>query len=99
MSDSQDFKKNLRDMAAASSRHTDEILEEELRTLLSASRQQLEVLRPHITDNEAYDRLIAAVEEATRAGEQTEQLKEKLIQGGSSVFNIGKVAANLLSVL
>lgn len=99
MNDSMDFKKNLRDMAAASSRHTDEMLEEELQALLSASRLQLEELRPHVTDEKAYDELIAAVEEATRGNEQTELLKEKLIQGGSNVFNMGKMAATLLNKL
>lgn len=99
MSDTQDFKKNLRDMAKASSQYTDEILEEELQTLLSASGPQLEALRPHVTDEEAYDKLIAAVKEATLKNEQTEQLKEKLIKGGSKVFSMGKMAASLLGGL
>lgn len=94
-----DFNKSLRDLAAESSRHADEILEEELQALLSASRLQLEELRPHVTDEEAYDRLIAAVEEATRSNEQSEFLKEKLIEGGSNVFNMGKMAATILNSL
>ncbi len=96
MSNSQDFKQQLRDMAAASSRHTDEILEEELQALLAVSRVELEELRPHITDEETYNQLIAAVEEAERLDEQTEQLKKRLIQGGPNVLSIGKMAAGLL---
>ena len=96
MNDPQDLKKHLRDLARVSSQHTDEILEEELQTLLSVSQDQLEKLRPHITDEETYNRLASAVAEATHCNEQTTQLKERLLQGGTKVVNMGKIAAKLL---
>lgn len=96
MNDSQDLKKRLKDLAAVSSQHTDEILEDELQTLLSVSQDQLEKLRPRITDEETYNRLAAALEEATRCNEQTTQLKERLLEGGTKLVNVGKIAAKLL---
>jgi len=99
MSDSTDLRKSLRDLAAASSRHTDEILEEELQALLTASPEQLEALRPRVNDEETYNRLIAVVEEATRQNEQSAQLKALLMKGGSKLFNIGKTAGKLLKVV
>lgn len=95
MSNSQDFKQQLREMAAASSRQADDILDEELQTLLSMTRDQLDELRPQVTDEETYNRLIEIVEEATRNNEQIAQFKARLMQGGSKLLKIGKTAALL----
>lgn len=97
MNDSRNLRKSLKDLATASSQHTDEILEEELQALLTATTEQLEALRPHVADEETYNRLMAAVEEATRQNEQTAQLKSLLMKGGSKLFNIGKTAGKLLT--
>lgn len=96
MNDSKNLRKSLKDLAAASSRHTDEILEEELQSLLSASTGQLEALRPQVADMETYNRLMAVVEEATRQNKQTAQLKALLMKGGSKLLNVGKLAGKLL---
>jgi restriction endonuclease Mrr len=96
MNDSTNLRKSLKDLAAASSQHTDEILEEELQALLKASPEQLEALRPHVADEATYNRLIAVVEEATQSNEQAAKLKSLLMKGGSKLFNIGKIAGKLL---
>lgn len=96
MNDAKNLRKSLKDLAAASAQHTDEILEEELQALLTASKEQLEALRPQVADEETYNRLMAVVEEATGQNEQTAQLKALLMKGGSKLFNIGKIAGKLL---
>jgi len=97
MNGSKELRKSLKDLAAASSQHTDEILEEELQALLSASKGQWEALRPQVADAETYNRLMAVVEEATRQNEKTAQLRALLMKGGSKLFGVGKMAGKLLS--
>lgn len=81
MSDQQDFK----------------ILEDELRTLLSVSRDNLEKFRPQIKDEEAYNELIGVIQEANRRMESTAQFNERLAKGGSKAVKIGKIVARLLT--
>ena len=96
MNDSKNLRKSLKDLAAASAQHTDEILEEELQALLTATTAQLETLRPHITDQETYNRLMAVVDEATQQNEKAAQLKALLIKGGAKLLNLGKITGKLL---
>lgn len=74
------------------------ILEDEFRTLLSASRDDLEKLRPQINDEDAYSELIGALQEAHRRMESTAQFNERMAKGkgGAKTFEIGKIFARLL---
>lgn len=89
-------KAELREKSRLSRQRADELLAEELQALKDATASDLESLRPQITDEETYDRLIAAVEEASRRNESLAQLKTRLEALGSTAVNVGKKAAKLL---
>jgi len=97
MSDSNDFRKSLKDIAADSAAHTDQLLDEELQTLLKATIEDLEALRPHVTDQETYNKLISVVEEATQYNEKMARLKEMILKGGSKLLNLSKKASKMLA--
>ena len=89
-------KEKLRIKSLRSRQRADELLEDELQALQNATRTDLENLRPNITDEETYNKLIAAVEEATRRNEDLAQLKARLEKLGSTAISVVRKAARLL---
>jgi hypothetical protein len=99
MSDREEKKKKLRDLARQSKQKADELLEDELRVLAEATQSDLEALRPKITDEQTYQKLIAAVRESTSKNESLAELKDRLEKVGSGLSQVAKVAVKLLKPL
>lgn len=98
--DTGDYLAELRQMAAQSAAQTDSELEAELTVLMHSSGEQLEKLRPMVTDQESYDRLIRAVAEASANKDSISQLKDRLTQDGDGgLLNFGLKAVGLLKGL
>jgi hypothetical protein len=98
MSMSED-KDSLRKKSKISRDRTDEVLNEEIKKLLSVTRADLEKLRPQVTDKAEYEKLIQVVEEATKYNENLNQFVERLKKSGGNVLNLGKMAAKMLTGL
>lgn len=95
--DNGDYLAELREMAAQSTAHTDNELEAELTELMQCTGEQLEKLRPIITDKESYDRLIKAVADASANNDTISQLKDRLTKdGGGGLLDIGLTAVGML---
>jgi hypothetical protein len=90
MINNDERKKNLARLAEESAGRADEILEEELRSLLLLSRESMENLRPRVTDAATYERLIEEVQESARRKESARQFQERLMKGGKSLFTVAK---------
>jgi galactokinase len=97
MSSKDELKKRMKDKAAESAAKTDALLENELRALRDATKTDLEALRPKISDQEAYKKLIDIVDQSTRANENIGQLQERIEQAGSQVVKIAKKVYGLLA--
>ena len=95
MSNRNERKKRLREKAKESMRDAESILEEEIKALLLATTVELEKLRPNIGDEETYNQLINAVNEATAKNENLAQLKDRLMVLGTNVIRTAKKAASL----
>ncbi len=92
-----DFLAQLKETAAQSAEHTDGTLEAELNELMQCTGEQLEKLRPMVTDQESYDRLIREVSEATANNESIGQLKDRLLEGGKGgLLGMGLAAVGML---
>lgn len=91
-----DFNASLRDLASQSAAHTDNVLEAQLLELKRCTTVQLESLRPMIGDQERYDKLIAAVAEATAKNESIGQLKDRLGKEGGGLLKMGLTAVRML---
>lgn len=96
MSNRNERKKRLREKAKQSMRDVEEILDEEIKALLLATTVELEKLRPKIGDEETYNQLINAVNEATSKNENLAQLKDRLMVLGTDIIRTTKKAASLL---
>jgi len=96
MNGREERKKKLRDLAKESKKFADEVLESELRALMDANRSDLEKLRPKVTNEATYSKIIAAVEESTRCNESLAELKDRIEKLGSEVVVVIKEAAKLL---
>lgn len=94
-----DFFAELKEMAAQSAAFTDNQLEAELNELMQCSGEQLEKLRPMVTDKESYDRLIRAVAEASANNETIGQLKDRLTKDGGGLLDMGLSALGMLKGL
>lgn len=94
--DNGDYLAELRDLAAQSAASTDTQLEAELNELMQCTGEQLEKLRPMVTDKESYDRLIRAVAEASANNETIGQLKNRLTKDGGGLLDMGLTALGML---
>jgi uncharacterized protein (DUF342 family) len=99
MNERETKKEELRQRSQESRRRADQLLQDELEALKNATRTDLEALRPDMTDENTYDELIAAIEEATRRNEDLAQLKERLEKLGSAAVVVAKKAVNLLGAV
>jgi hypothetical protein len=96
MTTKKDLKAKLRKKSADSAARADALLIEELNSLREMTRTDLETLRPKITDQKAYDELIAVVEEASRKNMDLALLQQRLVKLGSNVVQVGKEVLRLL---
>jgi len=94
--DRERMRREMEDAAGRAAKKTDEMLEDELNTLLEATRVDLEDLIPKPTDEAEYKRLIEIVEEASHQNNKVAFLKDKIEEVGSSMIGIAKKAAKIL---
>ncbi len=92
-----DLKNKLKKASSGAAAAADALLSEELSALKSASQSDLVALRPKISDQETYDKLIAIVSEATQQNMSLAELKDRLQQVGKAGLAIAKEVAGLLS--
>lgn len=96
MNEREKRRKILRETAKISRIRTNKLLENELESLRKATRSDLERLRPRITDEATYNRLITTVEESTRLHESLRELKDRIESLGSNAINSAKDILKLL---
>jgi hypothetical protein len=96
MTAKDDLKEKLRKKSAESAARADLLLAEELNSLRRMTRTDLETLRPKITDQKAYDELIAIVEEANSKNMNLALLQQRLEKLGSNVVLVGKEVLRLM---
>ena len=75
-----------------------ELADEEAR-LLQQTTVNLEQLRPQISDPDAFDKLVEAVQKSTQKNENLAQLKARLEKLGEGVLRIAKVVAGKIKLL
>ena len=86
------------DRADRSVQKTNEALAERERKLLSETVVDWESMKPKLGSAEDYDRLMAAVAEATAKNESIGQLYERLESLGSEGFALAKKVRGLIPV-
>ncbi len=75
-----------------------ELVDEEAR-LLQQTTVNLEQLRPQISDPDAFDKLVEAVQKSTQKNENLAQLKARLEKLGEGVLRIAKEVAGKIKLL
>lgn len=93
-----DFRKNFEKAAGEAASDADELLDDELQKLLSATAINLESLTPNVTDRETYEKLIAVVKEATAHNMAIAELKQKIQALGKGAVGLAKDVAGRLGV-
>jgi len=96
MKSREEQKADLKRKAKKTTAKVERLLADELSALKEVTRTDLEKLRPKITDEETYQRLIDAVEESTRRNESIAQLKSRVEKLGAKAVEIAKKIAGLL---
>lgn len=71
-------------------------LEAEFNALKAATAVDLENLKPQVSDPEAYDKLLAAVQEATAKNESIAEFTNRLKTLGGNVVKLAKEVKGLL---
>jgi uncharacterized iron-regulated protein len=96
-----DFDKSLNELEELSqgaADETDEALKAELNKLKAMTRTDLENLRPRVTDQETYDKLIAVVKEATEKNEDISQLVTRVKSLGNAAVSLAKKIPGLVKL-
>ncbi len=96
MNDREKKKERLKKISRESREKADAALSEELQALKEATDTKLEELRPRVTDEATYDKLIAEVKEATARNESLAQLKERVKKLGPVALCVLKESRKLL---
>jgi len=97
MSDREERKRRLRKASREAALRADELLEAEFQVLRKASSEDWESLRPKVTSAEEYEKLIAAVREATRLNESAADFRTRIEGLGSETMKIAKTVVKFLS--
>ncbi|NIV96578.1 hypothetical protein GWN42_28290 [candidate division KSB1 bacterium] len=90
------IRRQMQEAAGEAREETDELLEDELLALRDATKTDLDALRPQVTDKETYDKLIAAVNEATQRNESIAQLKSRIENLGEAAVKTFKEVTALI---
>jgi len=90
MNDREKKKERLRRKSRIAREKADAALAEELQALKKATDTKLEELRPRITDEVTYDKLIAEVKEATARNESLAQFRERVEKLGPAALRVVK---------
>ncbi len=93
----EDLKNSLKKASDEAVAAADALLSEELSALKSATQTDFDALRPKVSDQVTYDKLIAVVSEATQQNISLAELKNRLQQLGKAGLTLAKEVAKLLS--
>jgi len=96
MTDREERKKLLREKSKRAKREADVKLAAELEAIRQANTADLEALKPKLSDPEAFDALVAAVQESTAANETKAQLRGRVKALGEGVLKVAKEVIDLL---
>jgi len=83
-------------LAHETAEEVDQILADEEADLLLRTSINWDELRPQVNDKESYEKLIAAVEEATRKNESIAQLKKRIFDLGEGVKKVAKEVVDMI---
>jgi hypothetical protein len=87
----------MRNLAQKTKDEVDVILQEKEIAMLKRTSVNMEKLRPNISDEASFNKLIEAVETATRKNESIAQLQKRIVDLGKGVFDVAKEVLTLLS--
>jgi hypothetical protein len=76
----------------------DKELADEEANLLRQTTVDLEQLRPQISDPDAFDKLVEAVQKSTQKNEDLAQLKARLEKLGEGVLRVAKEVAGMIKL-
>jgi hypothetical protein len=97
MVDEEEIRRRLEKASREAAEKATKELRQEVEALQQATAIDLERLKPQISDLKAYEKLIRAVEEATRRNESIAQLQDRVKKLGKKVVAVAKEAADLLT--
>ena len=96
MDDKDELKKKMNQWADESVQKADEILEDDLKKLKQRTSTDLDALRPKVSDKASYDKLIEAVQEATKKNKNLAALKSGIEKLGPAVKKVFKEVVDLI---
>lgn len=96
MTDREERRRRLREASRRAAIDADVQLAAELDTIRQANTADLEALKPKLSDPEAFDALVAAVQESTAANETKAQLRGRVKALGEGVLKVAKEVIDLL---
>ena len=96
MTDSKDQTGGMGKLSKKTKERVDAELADREASVLAATSVNLESLRPRISDQESFDKLIAAVKQSTQKNESLAQLKQRIMDLGEGVVKIAKEAAAIV---
>lgn len=85
-----DLKDDLRKASMESVAETDALLSNEYTVLMKLTAADYDKLRPKISDKDLYDKLIAAIQEATNDNLALSEFQERLEALGEGAVQLGK---------
>jgi hypothetical protein len=77
----------------------DEMLKDDELKLLRDTEVDLESLRPQVSDDESFNKLIEAVQAATGQNENIAQLRERIESLGEGVVKVGKEVFDIIKAM
>lgn len=96
MADDEARMRRLREAGRRSAAAADKELAGELDLIRQANAVDLVQLKLQLSDPEAYDKLIRAVQESTARNEDLAQMRSRVQKLGKNVVNVSKELARLL---
>ena len=96
MSKREDRKRSLGGLIGRAAKKQDRAVEKGLQALKAATSSDIEKLRPKVSDQATYNKVIAEVEQATRRNESVAELMQRVEGLGSSAISVAKEVADLV---
>lgn len=90
------LKDDLKKASEKSVEETDALLLEEYNALLKATKSDLAALKPKISDQEMYDKLVSIINDATADNLSLAEFQQRLESLGTGALQLGKEVVNLL---
>jgi uncharacterized iron-regulated protein len=86
----------MSNLARETSKKVDEAMSVIEKQILKTTTVNMESLRPQITNKEAFDQLIAVINDATRKNYSTAELQDKITVLGTNVKNTAIEVASII---